>query len=179
LRDDDRANRWADNRAVCRRLFVYLDDGDRVILLGMTMGNLAGGKIADKNPSNKTIGIILFGASLFTLMAITLVKIIAEMSSGSRMPYLAEVFMYTIFFFFPGMALSAVTPIIAKLTIANLKTTGRIVGKINATAALGSIAGTFATGFILISLFGTRSIIVGIAVILMLVAVGIWDGIQL
>jgi spermidine synthase len=49
--------------------------------------------------------------------------------------------------------------------------TGRVVGRIQAAAALGSIVGTFLTGFFLISAFGTRHVVVGVAVILPVLAV--------
>src|SRR6266516_1187661 len=43
---------------------------------------------------------------------------------------------------------------------------GRVVGSIQAAAALGSIAGAFLAGFVLISAFGTRRIVAGVAVTL-------------
>src|SRR5437870_3240383 len=48
---------------------------------------------------------------------------------------------------------------------------GRVVGGIQAAAALGSIAGTFLAGFVLISAFGTRRIVSGVAVTLLVLAV--------
>jgi len=46
-----------------------------------------------------------------------------------------------------------------------------VVGNIQVAAALGSIAGTFLAGFVLISAFGTRRIVAGVAVTLLVLAV--------
>jgi hypothetical protein len=46
-----------------------------------------------------------------------------------------------------------------------------VVGRIQAAASLGSIFGTFLTGFVLISAFGTKRIVAGVALALLLLAV--------
>jgi spermidine synthase len=51
-----------------------------------------------------------------------------------------------------------------------------IVGRMHALAALGSILGTFATGFLLIQFFGTRAVIVGAGLALLLLAVPVIRG---
>jgi len=58
-------------------------------------------------------------------------------------------------------------PVVVKLTLNNLNKTGNIVGKIYAFSTLGSILGTFATGFFLISWMGTRHILFSVGAILM------------
>ena len=45
---------------------------------------------------------------------------------------------------------------------------GSTVGRVSASATLGSIIGTFATGFWLISWFGTHAVVWGVAVVLLL-----------
>jgi spermidine synthase len=49
------------------------------------------------------------------------------------------------------------------------------VGKVYALSTLGSILGTFATGFVLIDLFGTRMIVLGVGVVLLAMAVVFGD----
>jgi spermidine synthase len=61
-----------------------------------------------------------------------------------------------------------ISPIVAKLAVSDLTQTGTTVGKIYAFGALGSIVGTFATGFWLIAWFGTHIIVWGVAVVLVL-----------
>jgi len=65
----------------------------------------------------------------------------------------------TFIFFVPSCLLGMISPIVVKLTLNNLEKTGNVVGKIYAFSTLGSILGTFATGFYLISWMGTRYIL--------------------
>ena len=62
------------------------------------------------------------------------------------------------------MVLGMVSPVVAKLAVQDLASTGSTVGRIYAAGAAGSILGTFATGFWLISEFGTHVIVAGVAV---------------
>src|SRR5512143_1612009 len=64
-----------------------------------------------------------------------------------------------------------ISPVVVKLALSNLEKTGNVVGKIYAFSTLGSILGTFATGFYLISWMGTRSILLTMGIILVLSAV--------
>jgi predicted membrane-bound spermidine synthase len=75
-----------------------------------------------------------------------------------------------IIFFLPSCLLGMISPVVVKLTLKNLKKTGNIVGKIYAFSTLGSILGTFATGFFLISWMGTRSILLVMGAILIISA---------
>jgi len=60
-----------------------------------------------------------------------------------------------------------ISPIVAKLAVRDLRRTGTTVGRIYAAGTVGSIAGTFATGFFLISWFGTHAIVWGVALVLL------------
>ena len=73
----------------------------------------------------------------------------------------------TIIFFSPSCVLGMISPVVVKLTLNNLNKTGNIVGKIYAFSTLGSIIGTFATGFFLISWMGTRHLLFSMGAILM------------
>ena len=74
-------------------------------------------------------------------------------------------------FFLPSVLLGTITPMIVKLSLSSLDVTGRVVGPIQAAATLGSILGVFATGFVLISAFGTRPVVAGVTVALLALAV--------
>jgi spermidine synthase len=74
----------------------------------------------------------------------------------------------TIIFFVPSCLLGMISPIVVKLTLNNLEKTGNVVGKIYAFSTLGSILGTFATGFFLISWMGTRYILFTMGIILII-----------
>jgi spermidine synthase len=59
---------------------------------------------------------------------------------------------------------------VVRLTLKNLDNAGNVIGKIYAVSTLGAIIGTFATGFLLISWMGTRSIILTMGIILIMAA---------
>jgi spermidine synthase len=77
----------------------------------------------------------------------------------------------TIIFFLPGCLLGTISPVVVRLTLKNLDKAGNVIGKIYAFSTLGAIIGTFATGFLLISWMGTRTIILTMGIILILASV--------
>jgi hypothetical protein len=76
----------------------------------------------------------------------------------------------TLMFFIPSIVLGMPTPMLVKLTLPSLESTGRVVGDVQAAATAGSIVGVFITGYFLISWFGTRAIVAGVVVALLLLA---------
>jgi predicted membrane-bound spermidine synthase len=134
-----------------------------VILAGISLGNYLGGKIADRWASRMML------AWLFVLSALASASILAAMNwigplRSLNVPVLVGiVLIFAAVFLFPSTILGMISPIVVKLTLADLSQTGDVVGKIYAAGAVGSIAGTFATGFILITSFGTRQLVWGVA----------------
>jgi hypothetical protein len=74
-------------------------------------------------------------------------------------------------FFAPAAILGTVSPIVAKLALRDLRRSGRTVGSINAAGTAGSIAGTLATGFVLVPFLDTHAIVACVSALL--VAVGL------
>src|SRR5262249_49555907 len=62
-------------------------------------------------------------------------------------------------FFLPALALGTISPVTASMALRRSVKTGITVGNIYAWGALGSILGTFLTGFWLIGRFGSREVI--------------------
>jgi len=82
-----------------------------------------------------------------------------------------------VLFFLPTMALGMTTPIVAKLVLKDIGKTANVIGTLYAFSCAGSILGTFLTGFLLISRFGTRAIVWQVAVVLFAMAAfasGFW-----
>jgi len=149
-----------------------------VCLAGISAGNFLGGVLADKAGSRRTLGLILLGGGLFSLIILPLAAmdlttlIPKESPIGARDFWLITriVVVTALLFLPPTLILGMVSPIVIKLALTDLRQTGSIAGKIYAFSTVGSIVGTFLTGFYLISTFGTRAIIVGVAVILIAMA---------
>jgi spermidine synthase len=71
-----------------------------------------------------------------------------------------------VLFLVPCTILGAISPIVVKLAVRDLEETGRTVGRIYAAGSIGSIAGTFAAGFFLISRFGAHGVVWGASLVL-------------
>ncbi len=140
-----------------------------VVLAGISIGAYLGGLIADRYPRSSTLGWLLFlsGLGAFSISPLTNLIGGAQFQTSLMIRILL---ITTIIFFVPSCLLGMISPVVVKLTLNNLEKTGNVVGKIYAFSTLGSILGTFATGFYLISWMGTRHILVTMGIILILSA---------
>ena len=141
-----------------------------VILAGISLGNYLGGWLADRWASLRLLGII------FLLGGLSAFNILLAEGLGYQLPaswpMVPQIIVLTAaLFFLPSTILGAVSPVVAKLAVRDLSRTGRTVGRIYAAGTVGSIVGTFVTGFVLISTFGTHAIVWGVALVLMAMGV--------
>ncbi len=138
-----------------------------VVLAGISIGAYLGGWIADRYPHPSTLGWLLFFSGLGALFISPLTNLIG--GAEFRTSLMVRILLITTFIFFvPSCLLGMISPVVVKLTLKNLEKTGNVVGKIYAFSTLGSILGTFATGFFLISWMGTRKILLIMGIILIL-----------
>ena len=139
-----------------------------VVLAGITVGNYAGGMLADRFGHLKLLAILFPLASLTSGLALVLdgfmVGVVRPESMGWPIWVLCVV---SAIFLLPAIALGTISPVVASLALSRSRSTGFTVGNVYAWAALGSIVGTFLAGFYLIDHYGTRLIIGGTAVALM------------
>lgn len=141
-----------------------------VILAGISIGAYIGGRLVDRFPVRKTLGWLLLLSGIASLSIIPLTNMIA--AYRFNVPLMIRIFIVTaIIFFLPGCILGTISPVVVRLTLKNIDKAGNVIGKIYAFSTLGAIIGTFATGFLLISWMGTRSIILTMGIILILAAV--------
>jgi spermidine synthase len=136
-----------------------------VILAGMSLGNYLGGRLADRWASLRLLGVIFLLSGVFSAI------VLATESLGLHLPdfsiVLRILLLTAALFLLPSTLLGMISPVAVKLAVQDLAKTGSIVGRIYAAGAVGSIVGTFATGFLLISWLGTRAIVAGVAVVLL------------
>ena len=158
-----------------------------VVLAGISLGNYLGGRIADRWPERRTLGILLVAGGLASLAILPLINIATAIPTdqlidpnnrlGGVLPVDRAsllisriVLITTLIFFPPSLILGMVSPIVIRLTLKDLAHSGGLVGKVYAVSTLGSILGTFATGFILVQVFGTRAIVLAVGITLLLMA---------
>lgn len=142
-----------------------------VILAGLSLGNWIGGVMADRGAGERATGITLVLAAVFSLMSLWALMVVAPSIQESSLDLISSSFLYAlVMFFIPAVMLGIPTPLLTTLALHMDERTGHIVGRMHALAALGSIVGTFITGFVLIQYIGSRNIVIVSALILFVLA---------
>jgi len=145
-----------------------------VVLAGLSLGYAAGGALADRLPGPRLL-VAVMGLGALLVLAIPVVdepvlEAIVRRDPGPRLNPLVAAFAL---FGLPSVVFAAVTPIAVRLSARSLATVGRTSGRLFAVSTAGSIAGTFATAFLLIPEFGTNQLL-GQAAAVMLAAVAVF-----
>jgi hypothetical protein len=187
-----------------------------VLLAGLSFGNFLGGKIADFVKNEKQASWLFLASSVITLIVIPLdtqPEFLADMLFGGSGDSLLQqanslarineggaiqislswpfriLFVVTMVFFLPAVTMGTVSPVVAKLAVDRLKKfhrTGTAFGQVYAWGMVGSILGTFLTGFVLINILGTKGVILVLGTLMAFCATmfgptwhAIWAGIPL
>lgn len=131
-----------------------------IILASGSIGNYLGGIVADKPEVNKKFKLILLISSLLILMIPFVQTPVIETVSMLVNDIRIGAIISTIFLFFlPSVFLGFLVPMVQKLKIIDLETSGEVSGKVYALATLGGIFGTFIGGFWLVPSFGSIEIL--------------------
>jgi predicted membrane-bound spermidine synthase len=81
-------------------------------------------------------------------------------------------------FFLPMFVLGLVSPQVIRLAVTDVARAGRVAGRVYAWSTAGAIAGTFATGYVLLSSLGANRVILAAALVLVLASLlvaRVWD----
>ncbi|GAB6174924.1 hypothetical protein JCM15765_44020 [Paradesulfitobacterium aromaticivorans] len=150
-----------------------------IILLAMSAGYVAGGRIADRFPRPN----VLFGISLGAGLILSIIPLAAQWVFqfltagilGTPVRISLLVFVGTLFVFAPPVFLLAmVSPFVLCLSVRSTGQTGETTGRLYAFSTLGSLLGTFIPSLILIPNIGTRATILWSAFVLLAIsAVGL------
>ena len=148
------------------------------IMIAMALGNIYGGRSADKNPNpDKLYGRIIIAAVWIALIPVLGKYMILAISAlliftvNSNFLIIAGFAACMMIFVFPLFLLGTVTPSLVKYTVDNLDDNGKLVGNLNASNTIGSIIGTFVPTFISIPTVGTSITFLIFAGILLLLAI--------
>jgi hypothetical protein len=144
-----------------------------VILAGISLGAWAGGRLADGFPGGELIGPTLAIGGGSAIAAVPIVAAVGDANVGG-LGDIGEVLVLASFgFFAPAAILSAIAPMIVRATLAEVRTSGSLVGRLSAIGTLGAISGTFLTGFVLLGLVPTRWLIAGVGGLLILLGLAV------
>ena len=142
-----------------------------IVLGGLTIGNYLGGRLADRYGGAKTLSLLFLCASISCIAIIVANNLIGNAIFMIFLAWPIRVFLHVAFtFFVPSLVLGMISPVVAKLALDRGYATGRTIGAVYAWGAAGSIAGTFATGYLLIAVMGTIAIVWSSAAVLLLMS---------
>ncbi len=143
-----------------------------VILAGISLGNWAGGVLADRAASRINLGLILLAGAATTLLILPLAHLApAWVAAVPLLPRI--VLLSAMLFIAPAFILGMVSPMVIKLHLSDLATTGNVVGRIYAVSTAGAILGVFLTGFVLIQALGSRETVLYVSIATGLLAIGV------
>ncbi|HPW34156.1 MAG TPA: fused MFS/spermidine synthase [Candidatus Paceibacterota bacterium] len=126
-----------------------------VVLLGLLVGYYWGGKIADKFGRRLSLS-LLYGLSAFLIVLISPIGSVSKLISGLDIPLaFITLLVSLILFFLPAVFLGMLSPVLLKQIVFSVDEVGSRAGLVSALWSLGSIIGTFATGFLFIGFLGS------------------------
>lgn len=148
------------------------------IMIAMALGNIYGGRTADKNPNpDRLYRRIIIAAIWIALIPVLGKYIILGISAlliftvSHHLLIWAAFLACMVIFVFPLFLLGTVTPSLVKYTVDSLDDSGKIVGTLNASNTIGSIIGTFVPTFVTIPAVGTSVTFLIFAGILLLLSI--------
>jgi len=147
-----------------------------IVMIGMSLGSWLGGRLADCWASTASIAsmMLLGGGLAWSILLIDAIDAVSQIEhvTQQNLSYVAGLAALGIALaFLPCLALGCISPIIVRLSMRDVHETGRVVGRIHALEAVGSVIGTFLTGFALISLLGSRAVVWGVGALLVLLGI--------
>ena len=132
------------------------------IMIAMALGNLWGGRSADKDPDpGRLYKRLLIAAVWIALIPVLGKYIILAISAvlvfavSSNFLVIAAFAACMVLFVYPLFLLGTVTPSLVKYTMQSMADSGRTVGRLEAFNTIGSILGTFLPTFVTIPAVGT------------------------
>ena len=147
------------------------------IMIAMALGNLYGGRAADKNPDPARLyRRILIAAVWIAAIPVLGKYVILGVSAlliftvSTNLLVIAAFVSCMVIFVFPLFLLGTVTPSLVKATVGSLDDSGRTVGRLGACNTIGSILGTFLPTFVTIPTVGTSVTFLIFSGVLLLIA---------
>lgn len=147
------------------------------IMIAMALGNLWGGRLADRNPDPGRLYRRLAIAAVWIALIPFAGKFVIAGISVALALVVKQYFLVwaslascLALFVFPLMLLGTVTPSLVKLAVQDLDKNGETVGRLGALNTIGSIIGTFLPTFVTIPSVGTSATFLIFAGILLLLS---------
>ncbi len=142
-----------------------------IMLGGICLGNVLGGRLADRVEPGKAIGPLYALGAFLTVSCLWMNAVVGLTPGLGVMPWTVRtVVVVTLDFLIPATVLGMIGPVVAKMAVAQARKAGSALGDVYFWGALGSIAGTFLAGFILMYVARISTIVTVVAAALALLS---------
>jgi len=132
------------------------------IMIALALGNIWGGRVADKDPNPDRLYLRLIVAAVWIALIPLVGKYVVIGISGilvlavnTNFLVIAAFVSCIVIFFYPLFLLGTVTPSLVKFTMESMDDSGKTVGYMESFNTVGSILGTFIPTFVTIPAVGT------------------------
>lgn len=140
------------------------------VLAGIALGAAVGGRLADRYDAKALLGPALVAGGALTWLSMPVVAFLGpQLGSGP----VAIVVLAGSAFFLPAAVLSSISPMIAEIRLDRLDETGSVVGGLSAAGTVGGLAGTFLTGFVLLSALPSRPVLIVVGALLVVAGLAV------
>jgi hypothetical protein len=159
---------------------VFVWGGVIGIFMGaLSLGYYFGGKAADRHPKLFAMGLLtalsgvavalvpLIAGPVCRFMAASLFTSDFELANRWN-PLVAVILIFSV----PSILLGSITPFTIRLSARDVSSMGGIAARVYAVNAIGSIAGTIITAFILMSYIGNSAILLSVGIFLAAIGIG-------
>lgn len=144
-----------------------------VFMLALSLGYWLGGRLADRRPSIKTLGVVLLAAALLCVVIPPVApRFCVWMNQFTGLDVRYRTLIACLLLFAPtSICMGMVSPYAVRLAANRVTAMGSVAGTLYAVSTLGSIIGTILVSFVLVELLGTAAIVYAVGVVLALVSV--------
>lgn len=139
-----------------------------IVLAGIAAGNYVGGRLADRFPPKETLSAIFLVASANCLLIPLLNNRVGGLEALRGLDWPTRIALHVfLVFFVPSCLLGMISPPAARMAIVLGERLGRTIGSVYSWGAIGSIIGTFLTGYVLIAEMGTTAVLLAVSAVLL------------
>ncbi|MEV7624190.1 fused MFS/spermidine synthase [Actinoplanes sp. NPDC089786] len=142
-----------------------------ISLAAIAYGTWLGGRLADRYDPRVLLAPALILGAIGTAVTLPLVRWGGEFLRGGAAP--AVLLLAALAVFLPAFILAAISPLVVKLQLGDLRRTGEVVGRLSSIGTLGAITATLGTGFIFVAAMPSSWIILTLAIMLAVAGFGL------
>jgi spermidine synthase len=145
-------------------------------VIGLTLASLSvgywlGGRVADRHPTPRALGLVVAAAACLVAIATLLARPILDFSVEgldrvSAGAAIGSFFGVLVLFVPPVTLMGMVAPFAIRLAIRDVESAGTVAGRLYAVSTVGSLLGTFLSALVLIPAIGTQRTLLSAAALI-------------